>query len=105
MSLRLSKSYIRKMQGLSKDKMILYTMEKASWRNCWLLFRSGKKIVNEVKEVIGYREYAAGQRTQYWYTQSGYWYNSRDRKIISLQKQGLFNDLPLNHTGLEIKID
>ena len=102
---KFSKNYIAKMQALSKDKMILYTMEKASWRNFWLLLRNGKRIVREVKLVLAYREYAAGKRSNYWYTDNDLWYDSSNHTVLSYAKQDLFNSLRTNHTGLEIKID
>ena len=104
MRYKFSKSYIAKMQALSKDKMILYTTEKASWRNFWLLLRNGKKMVERSHLVIAYKEYAQGIRNNYWYTEDGIWYDSSTRKSVARNKQLLFNSLPVNYTGLEIEI-
>ena len=106
MRYKFSKSYIAKMQGLSKDKIILYTMEKASWRNFWLLLRSGKKTVEKINLVIGYKEYAAGTRSNYWLYQEGTgWINNNTLKPVSAAKQQLFDALETNHSGIEIQIN
>ena len=105
MKSKLSKNYIAIMKALSKDKIILYTTEKRSWRNCWLLFRSGKRIVRKINLVIGYREYAADERANYWYYDLNLWFDSSTKKPVSEAKQILFSQLKTNETGLEIKID
>lgn len=81
-------------------------METASWRNCWLLFRSGKKTVKKVNLVIGYQEFAANKRSNYWVYQEGAgWINSTTKRSVPLAKQQLFDALELNHSGIEIKIN
>ena len=105
MKYKFSKNYIKKMQGLSKDKIILYTTEKPSWRNCWLLFRSGRKIVEKINLVLGYREFAAGTRRNYWVYQEGAgWVNNTNQRSATPAKQALFDALPLNQTGIELEI-
>ena len=105
MKYKFSKNYIKKMQELSKDKIILYTTEKASWRNFWLLFRSGRKTVEKVNLVIGYKEYAAGTRSNYWVYQDGAgWISSTTHRPVTPPKQKLFDALQTNHTGIEIEI-
>lgn len=62
-------------------------------------------MVEKINLVIGYKEYAAGSRSNYWvYEEGAGWVSNTTKRSVTPPKQKLFDALPLNHTGIEIEI-
>lgn len=104
MKSKYSKFYINKMSELTKIKTILFRREKASWRNLFLLFRSGKKEIESTFLTLGYVEFSAGNRKNYWINYGNGWVNSVTGKRVANDRQKLFDALNIKQDFLELEI-
>lgn len=104
MKSKVTRETAARIKKLSKRQLILFTIEKKSWKNLWLLFRSPKKELVKYGLAVGYTEYANGERSNYWINELGVWCSSKKPNVEVRREVALLLDT-MNITNDPIQLD